>query len=320
MCPARAPVRGRGCAREPRAAHRSARLVPYAFMAPAVVLSSLLILLPIAYTIYLSLRRVEVSGLGLGAQGRREFFTGLTNYHAAVTDPELWAGTLRIGVYGLMVVPLMLGLALLFALVLDHHRVRYRNVSRMVIFLPYAVPAVIATLLWGFLYLPEVSPLHQTLAALGLPGVDLMGQRSVFAALTNIAVWGGTGFNMLVLYTALRAVPPDLYEAARIDGASELQMALRIKIPMLTPALIMTALFSMIATLQVFSEPVTLSPLSNAISTTWSPLMKVYRDAFVRDDIHLAAATSVIIAAVTLVLSFAFLRLVQSRAFTQEER
>ncbi|GAB3688047.1 carbohydrate ABC transporter permease [Nocardiopsis oceani] len=310
MCPARAPSRS----------HRAARLVPYAFLAPAVILSSLLILLPIAYTIYLSVRRVEVSGLGLGAEGRSEFFAGLTNYQSAATDPELWAGTLRIGIYGLMVVPLMLGLALVFALVLDHQRVRFRSVSRMVIFLPYAVPAVIATLLWGFLYLPEVSPFHQTLEALGLPSVDLMGQQTVFVALTNIAVWGGTGFNMLILYTNLRAVPPDLYEAARIDGASELQMALRIKIPMLTPALIMTSLFSMIATLQVFSEPVTLSPLSNAISTTWSPLMKVYRDAFVRDDIHLAAATSIIIAAVTLALSYAFLRLVQSRAFSQEER
>jgi len=123
-----------------------------------------------------------------------------------------------------------------------------------------------------------------------------------------------------VLYTNLRAISSDLYEAARIDGASELQIALRIKLPVLTPALIMTALFSMISTLQVFSEPVTLSPLSNAISTTWSPLMKVYRDAFVRDDIHLAAATSVIIAVITLALSYAFLRLVQSRAFAQEER
>ena len=309
MSPARAP-----------SGRLAARLVPYGFLAPAIVLSSLLILLPIAYTLHLSVRRIEVFGLGLGAEGRRESFTGLSNYQSAVTDPELWAGTLRIGIYGLMVVPLMLGLALVFALVLDHHRVRFRQVSRIVIFLPYAVPAVIATLLWGFLYLPEVSPFHQTLEALGLPSVDLMGQETVFVALTNIAVWGGTGFNMLVLYTNLRAISSDLYEAARIDGASELQIALRIKLPVLTPALIMTALFSMISTLQVFSEPVTLSPLSNAISTTWSPLMKVYRDAFVRDDIHLAAATSVIIAVITLALSYAFLRLVQSRAFAQEER
>lgn len=310
MSPARAPA-GRRAA---------SNLVPYGFLAPAIILCGLLILLPIVYTIYLSLRQVEVSGLGLGAEGRIEFFAGLANYYTAVTDPELWAGTARIAVYGLMVVPLMLGLALVFALVLDLPRVRFRRVSRMIIFLPYAVPAVIATLLWGFLYLPEVSPLHQTLEALGLPPVDLMGQHSVFVGLTNIAVWGGTGFNMLVLYTALRAVPPDLYEAARIDGASELQIAWRIKVPMLTPALIMASLFSMIATLQVFAEPTTLSPLTNAISNTWSPLMKVYRDAFVRDDIHLAAATSIIIAAVTLVLSFVFLRLVQSRAFAQEER
>ena len=73
----------------------------------------------------------------------------------------------------------------------------------------------------------------------------------------------------------------------------------------------MTALFSMIATLQVFAEPMTLRPLTNTISTTWTPLMKVYRDAFTRDDIYSAAATSVIIAVATFVLSFGFLRLVQ---------
>lgn len=306
--------------RSSRGGGTASRLVPYGFLAPAVLLSILFILLPIGYTVYLSLRRVEVSGLGLGSEGRSEVFAGMTNYLTAVTDAELWAGVLRIGIYGLMVVPLMLGLALTFALLLDYHRTRFRRLSRIVIFLPYAVPAVIATLLWGFLYLPEVSPLHHLLAAASLPRVDLMGPNTVFVALTNIAVWGGTGFNMLVLYTALRAVPRELYEAARIDGCSEPQMALRIKIPMLTPALIMTTLFSMIATLQVFAEPTTLSPLTNSLSTTWSPLMKVYRDAFVRDDIHLAAATSVLIAAVTLAVSFGFLRLVQSRAFAQESR
>jgi multiple sugar transport system permease protein len=74
----------------------------------------------------------------------------------------------------------------------------------------------------------------------------------------------------------------------------------------------------MIATLQVFAEPTTLRPLTNTISTTWSPLMKVYRDAFTRDDIYSAAATSVVIALATFVLSFGFLRLVQRRAFAQE--
>ncbi len=81
----------------------------------------------------------------------------------------------------------------------------------------------------------------------------------------------------------------------------------------------MTFVFSMIATLQVFAEPTTLKPLTNTISSTWTPLMKVYRDAFTRDDIYSAAATSVVIAAATFLLSFGFLRLMQNRAFSQEK-
>ena len=123
---------------------------------------------------------------------------------------------------------------------------------------------------------------------------------------------------MMVMFTALRAVPQEIYESARIDGASEVQIALRIKVPMIVPALVMTAVFSTIATLQVFSEPTALRPLTNSLSTTWTPLMKVYQEAFARDDIYSAAATSIVLAALTLVLSFGFLRLVQKRAFGQD--
>lgn len=279
----------------------------------------LFLLLPIIYTVYLSLRRVQVSGLGLGPGARSEVWAGLDNYRDAVTDMELWRGALRVLLYGGILTPVMLGAALLFALLLDAQRVRARRFARISIFLPYAVPAVTATLMWGFLYLPAVSPFHYLLEELGLPQVDLLGRVSVFFSLANIAVWGGTGFNMIVIYTALRAIPAEIYESARIDGCSELRIALRIKIPMVMPALIMTTVFSVIATLQVFSEPTTLRPLTNSISSTWTPLMKIYRDAFARDDIYLAAATSVVIALITLVLSLGFLRLVQRRAFQDEQ-
>jgi multiple sugar transport system permease protein len=125
---------------------------------------------------------------------------------------------------------------------------------------------------------------------------------------------------MLVIYTALRAIPGDLSEAARLDGCGEVQIALRVKVPQVIPALIMTMIFSTIATLQVFSEPTTLRPLTNSLSSTWTPLMKIYSDAFVRDDVHAAAAASIVIASVSLVVSFGFLRLVQSRAFAQENQ
>ncbi|MDP9841024.1 carbohydrate ABC transporter permease [Streptosporangium lutulentum] len=288
---------------------RTAGAVPYLFLAPAMVLFTLFMAVPIVYTAYLSLRRTKVSGLGLGKNSRTEIFVGLDNYAAAVTDGELWAGWLRVLGYGLLVLAVMLGLALLFALLLDSAHVRLARFSRIAVFLPYAVPGVAASLLWGFLYLPSLSPIRQVL------DIDLLGTGAVTFSMANVAVWGGVGFNMLVLYTNLRAVPRTYYEAARIDGAGEIQIALRIKIPIMLPAIILTTVFSIIATIQVFTEPTTLRPLTNTISSTWSPLMKVYRDAFVTGDLYSAAATSIVIAAISLVLSFGFLRIVRNRAF-----
>ncbi|MFJ1747847.1 carbohydrate ABC transporter permease [Streptomyces sp. NPDC088116] len=295
-------------------AGRRVRGAPYAFLLPALVLFALFFALPIGYALYLSLRKVEVKGLGLGRGAREEVWAGLSNYTGALSDSELLASSLRVLGYGAIVVPSMLGLALVLALMLDAERTRLGGFSRLAIFLPYAVPGVIAALMWGFLYLPDVSPFHYLLQRAGLPQPDLLDGGPLFVALANIALWGGTGFNMIVIYTSLRSIPAEIYEAARLDGCSQFQTALRIKIPIVAPSLVLTFFFSIIATLQVFSEPTTLKPLTNSLSTTWSPLMKVYQDAFVRGDIYSAAATSVVIAAITLVLSFGFLRTVGSRS------
>ena len=294
--------------------------VPYSFLAPALVLFTAFLAAPICYAGYLSLRRVKVSGLGLGVGSRVEQWAGLSNYTRSLSDPEFLPSVARVGLYGLIVVPTMLGLALLMALLLDAGRTRIGGFARISIFLPYAVPAVVASLLWGFLYLPRVSPFVDVLQGIGLSVPDVLSSSWVMYAVANIAVWGGMGFNMIVLYTALRAIPTDLFEAARIDGASDVQIALRIKVPIVLPSLVMTFVFSLIATLQVFAEPMVLRPLTNTISATWTPLMKVYRDAFTRNDIYSAAATSVVIALATFALSFGFLKLVGSRAFTQEDQ
>ncbi|MBO3741653.1 carbohydrate ABC transporter permease [Actinoplanes flavus] len=294
---------------------------PYAFLAPALILFAAFLAAPIVYAAYLSFRKVKVSGLGLGARSRTEIWAGLDNYTRSLTDPDFLPSVGRIALYGLIVVPTMLGLALLFALLLDANRTRESvgKFARISIFLPYAVPAVVGSLLWGFLYLPRVSPITDVFEAVGITAPELLSRDLTLWAVANIAVWGGTGFNMIVIYTALRAVPVSLYESARIDGASEVAIAWRIKIPIVTPSLIMTFVFSLIATLQVFAEPMTLRPLANTISTTWTPLMKVYRDAFTRNDLYAAAATSVIIALATFILSFGFLKLVGRRAFNQED-
>ncbi|WP_372348067.1 carbohydrate ABC transporter permease [Streptomyces sp. KL116D] len=296
------------------------RSAPYGFLLPAGILFALFFALPIGYAVWLSLHKVEVKGLGLGRGARSEVWAGLANYTDALTDSELLHGALRILGYGAIVVPVMLGLALVFALMLDADRVRLAPFTRLAIFLPYAIPGVVAAMMWGFLYLPDVSPFYFVLDRLGLPQPDLLDGGPLYGAMANIAVWGGTGFNMIVIYTALRAIPAEVYEAARLDGCSQFQIALRVKIPMVAPSLVLTAFFSIIATLQVFNEPTTLKPLTNALSTTWSPLMGVYQDAFVKGDIYAAAATAVLIAVVTLVLSFGFLRAANSRTKQEEAR
>jgi multiple sugar transport system permease protein len=260
---------------------------------------------PGAYAVLLSLQRRKVSG-GLLGTGSKVVWVGLDNYRQVLTDGELWSSALRMLEVGAITIPVTIGLALLFALLLDTARARFTRAARLLIFLPYAVPGVIATLLWGFMYLPATSPI-------GGDHIDYFGATGVYGSVANIAVWGAVGFNMVVLYTALRALPPEIYEAARMDGCSELQIALRIKVPLVLPAITMCTLFTVLASAQLFNEPNTLKPLSNAISSTWVPLMKVYTDAFVNSDIYSAAATSVVLAVAALAVSFVAARVVQAR-------
>ncbi|MGF6824182.1 carbohydrate ABC transporter permease [Microbacterium sp. M] len=297
---------------------RSRWVVPYVFLLPAGILFLAFLAIPIGYAIILSFRGMRVSGEGpFGV--RAETWVGFENYIRTFTDPEFLAGFGRLAIYGLIAVPLTLGLALLFALLLDLPRVRAAKFSRIAIFLPYAVPGVIASLLWGFLYLPSTSPLNWILNQFGLPDVVVLSGASLYPSVANIAIWGAIGFNMIIIYTSLRGIPTEVYEAARIDGASEWNIAWRIKVPLVAPALVLTGLFSLIGTLQVYGEPTTLRPMTNEISQTWVPLMKIYRDAFTRDDLSLAAASSVVLALGTLVISVILLRVTQRRAFGWNE-
>lgn len=289
-------------------------VAPWAFVTPAAVFFLLFLLLPIVYALWLSFRGYRVAGGG--AFGRRvEGFVGLENYTSALTDPEFLAGLGRVVIYGCISIPLVLGFALLFALLLDTPAVRARSLSRTAIFMPYAVPGVIATLLWGFMYLPSTSPMNYIATWLGAGPLDFLSTPFLYFSMANIALWSGVGFNMIVIYTSLRSIPTEIYEAARIDGATERQIALRIKVPLVAPALVLTGLFSVIGTFQLYSEPATLRPFTSTISSTWVPLMKIYQEAFDNDNLGGAAAASVVLAVGTLVLSTVVLRFFQRTTF-----
>jgi multiple sugar transport system permease protein len=297
----------------PDGARRGTR-APYLFVAPAVLLFLAFLAIPIGYAIYLSLRGLRLTGGGIFGT-RQEVFVGLDNYARTLTDPEFLAGFGRLALYGLISVPLTLGLALLFALLLDYAGARGRRFARTAIFLPYAIPGVTASLLWGFMYLPSTSPFSYLTEELGLGTIPFLGAGGIFPSLANVAIWGGVGFNMIIIFTSLRGIPAELSDAARIDGASEWRIAWHVKIPLVAPALVLTGLFALIGTLQVYGEPTTLKPMTTEISGVWVPLMHIYTSAFARDDLPLASAASVILAAGTLVVSVVLLKVTQKRAF-----
>lgn len=260
-------------------------------IAPALVLMLAFTVAPAIYAFVLSLLQQRITG-GLFGGESTEVFVGFANYAAALGDPEFWASIGRMLLVAVIGVPATIVLSTVFALCLDARGARLVGFARIAIFLPYAVPGVIASMLWGFLYLPATSPI-------GGDVIDFFGSREIFFAVANIAVWGVVGFNMVILYTAIRGLPAEVYDAAAIDGASELQIALRVKLPMIRPALTMVTLLSVLGSLQLFNEPTTLRPLANAISSSWVPLMKVYTDTFVNNDIYQGAASALVLVVLT---------------------
>lgn len=293
----RALKRGRG-----GQSHRLALLI---FVGPFAALFIGLYIVPIVFSIYQSLLGVERDGTFGPSQ---EVFVGLKQYFLVFQSEPFWGSIGRVLLFGVIQVPVMLGLALLLALLLDSPLVRGKKFFRLAFFAPYAVPGVIAAIMWGFLYAPSLSPFSAVTSEVAFLGSDL-----ILGSIANIVTWVYVGYNMLIIYSALLAIPSEIYEAAKIDGANNWQIAWQIKVPLAVPALILTAVFSIIGTLQLLAEPQTLKGFSTAITSSFTPNLVIYNTASV-PNYSLAAAFSVVLAAATFALSFTFLKVTQKRA------
>lgn len=263
-------------------------------------------LIPVGYAIWQSLQATTRSGLGIGAAGSR--FAGLENYAQALQDQEFIAGVLRMLVFGVVQVPVMLFFALVLALLFDSSFAMFKKFFQFAAFLPYALPGIVASILWSFLYLPGVSPIIAALQAINVK-VDFLGPDVVLWSIANIVTWQWTGYNMLIIFSALQALPHDIFEAARIDGASGWAVNTKIKIPLVLPAIILTAVFSIIGTLQLFSEPTIVRTLTNNVTFKYTPNMAAYNIAFGANNPNYAAAVAVTLAIFTFILSFGFMKL-----------
>jgi multiple sugar transport system permease protein len=285
------PLGARPLGARPR--RRRRRWTGWGFVAPFLVVFAFALVAPIGYAIYLSLFREQLIG--------GNSFVAFENYRQALTDPQFWGSVRRVAVFLAVQVPVMLILALLAALALDSARLRWASFYRLAIFLPYAVPAVVASLMWGFVYGAQfglVAKLSSVLRV-GLP--DPLSGSWVLASIGNIVTWEFVGYNMLIFYAALRSVPADLYEAAELDGAGPVRIARSIKLPALRPAMVVAVVFSIIGSLQLFNEPNILHWLApDTIPQNFTPNMYAYNLSFSGQEYNYSATIAVVMGVLTM--------------------
>jgi len=279
------------------------------FLAPFLALFALFFVLPLLYAFKESLYQERRNGL-LGAP--HTIFVWFGNFLDALRDSQFTGAIGRMALFGIVEIPLLLLFSLVLALLLDSGSARFKKLFRAIYFVPNGVPGVVATLLWGFLYTPGISPVVRGLDAMGLHA-NFFGPSMTLVSIGNILIWTAAGYNMLVLTAQLQSIPQELYEAAKADGANAWHVAWHIKIPLLRPALVLVTIFGIIGTLQLFAEPQVLAVNDPSITNQYTPNLSAFSQAFDNNNYGTAAAQSIIIAAIALVTSFVFLTITQRR-------
>ncbi|MFE2379436.1 carbohydrate ABC transporter permease [Streptomyces sp. NPDC059398] len=271
-------------------------------LTPFFVLFTAVMLVPIGYAVWLSLFTEKQSGLGFG--GSESVFSGLDNYAAALGDRAFREGFGVLLGYCVIYIPLMVCGALALALLLDSALARAKRFFQLALFLPHAVPGIIAALVWVYLYTPGLSPVVSAMHSGGI-GFNFFSSSGALPSVVNIALWEWLGYNMVIFYAALQAIDRSVLEAATVDGAGGWRTAVSIKLPLIRASVVMVALFTIIGSLQLFTEPLILnSGAGSAVSSTWTPNMYAYTAAFSRNDYGLAASASVLLALTAALLSF----------------
>lgn len=253
-----------------------------ALLAPAQGLVLAVLLLPALYLVWLSLHTSSF--------GQQAVFVGLANYARILGDSYFWRSLANTGIIVLVVVHvellLGLGMALLFA-----SGVPMRRVLLAVVLAPYAVSEVSAVVIWRYIFDPEVGHVSYLLQLLGLPSLDwAVSPTHGLLLVALLSIWLHLPFTFMILYAARLAIPTELYEAARIDGATGWQAFRRVTLPLLVPAILIAALFRLIFAFRLFSE-VWLLTEGGPARTTEVVAVYLYLEAFRYNAFGAAAAT-----------------------------
>lgn len=222
------------------------QILPWVYLAPALLLLTAYLILPTLNTIYISF-----------FDKRSQNFIGLDNYIFAFTSQTLLVAFRNNLLWLVLVTGFSVGLGLIMAVLMD--RVRYESVAKSLIFLPMAISFVGASVIWRFVYAfrPEGSQqiglLNGMITSLGFKPVGWLVEQSFNnVALIAIMIWLQTGFCLILLSAAVKGIPKDIIEAARMDGATEWQIFWKITIPMITSTIAVVATTVVISVLKVF--------------------------------------------------------------------
>ena len=221
-------------------------------------------------------------------------FVGLTQYQSMLADPIFWRALENNIVYALITVPLAIGFALAMALWVNG-RIRGRAAVRLAFFTPTILPMVAAANIWLFFYTPDYGLLNQIGRALGFASVNWLGSPSTaLPALMAVTVWKEAGFFMIFFLAALQQVPPDLYEAARMENAGRWQVFRRITWPLVMPTTLFVGINALINAFRVVDQVIAMTG-GGPDNAPQLLLFYIYQLAFSFWDIGYAAAMSTVL-------------------------
>ncbi|MEU7695575.1 sugar ABC transporter permease [Microbispora hainanensis] len=269
----------------------------YGFVAPYTALVIAFGVLPALYAVFLAFTDSEGG------------FAGIANFTKVVSDFRFLPAVAHVALY--LVIWLVALVVLVSFLAVVVHAVRVRWLSRtlrFVFYLPGALAGASSVMLWLFVLDPTASPVSGLLRLLGFSSfVQVIVPANLPPVFAIIAFWTGAGGWIVIMYGALNNISPDVIEAARIDGATAVQIARRIQLPMLRKWISYMGIMSLAAGTQLFVEPQLLSQASNAIvPNDYSLNQLAYQYAFQQNDFNGAAAISLLLLVIALALSAVF--------------
>lgn len=271
--------------------------IAYWFAAPSVILLLGTLLLPIVVMIAMSFTDYELGATDFG-------FLGLANYVSISKDPAFWRSFFNTFYYLALVVPAAVIIGLLLAVMVNGVK-RGRRLYQIAFFLPVTSTLISMATVWKYLLHGTIGPVNHLFAFLGLPTFEFFGDPAlVMPALAIIGVWTLAGFNMVLFTAGLTAIPPELYEAAAVDGIdSPIERFFTVSLPMLGPTTMFVIVTSSITAFKVFDTVAVLTHggpqgASNVL------LYQIYLEGFQYMRIGLASASTVVFLGIILLLSF----------------